>query len=218
MGLERTVRHPAGNRALDALRRRSPRPAQGHPIQHHHQERAFRGSDRSLDHHDRQRPGDRCAFPGHLLRHVVRAAHVPFPGTGDVQGAVVSHRALAEGPGRFRRQARRRSRHRRHGDPGHSDHCGQGRPSDGVRPHAAIHDTNEEPEIHARRPGGVQVGVQPVRSASAAHIQRLCVRFRKPVGHADAGAAPRRAGGDLGGRLAEVLDRVLRGTLRRSGG
>ena len=128
-------------------------------------------------------------FPGHLLRHVVRAAHVPVPGTGDVQGAVVPHRALAEGPGRFRRQARRRGRHRRHGDPGHSDHCGQGRPPDGVRPHAAIHNTDEEPEIHARRSGGVQVGVQPVRSASAAHIQRLCVRFREPVGRADAGAA-----------------------------
>ena len=189
VGLERTVRRPAGNRALDALRRRPPRPAQGHPIQHHHQERAFRRSDRSLDDHDRQGPGDRCAFPGHLLRHVVRAAHLPVPGTGDVQGAVVPYRPLAEGPGRFRRQARRRRRHRRDGDPGHSDHRGQGRPPDGVRPHAAIHDTDEEPEIHARRSGGVQVGVRPVRSASAAHIQRLCVRFREPVGRADARAA-----------------------------
>src|SRR5580693_7119070 len=169
-------------------------------------------------HFDGQGPSDRCAFPGHLLRHAVGAAHVPFPGTGDVQGAVVPHRALAEGPGRFRRQARRRGRHRRDGDPGRSNHCGQGRSPDSIRPHSAVRNTDEEPEIHASRSGGIQIGVQPDRSASAAHIQRLCLRLREPVGRADARAAPRRAAGDLPGRFAQVLDRVLRGTLPRSRG
>ena len=80
---------PAGNRALDALCRRPPRPAQGHPVRHDDQKRAFRRNDGTLDDYDRQGAGHRRTVPGHLLRHVVRAAHVPFPGTGDLQGEAV---------------------------------------------------------------------------------------------------------------------------------
>ena len=80
----------------------------------------------------------------------------PFSGTGDVQGAVVPHRTLAEGPGRFGRQARRRGRHRRDGDPGCSNHCRQGRSPDSIRPYSAVRNSDEEPEIHANGWGGVQ--------------------------------------------------------------
>ena len=54
--------------------------------------------------------------------------------------------------------------------------------------------------------------------ATAAHIHRLRVRLREPVGRADARAAARGAGGDLGGRFAQVLDRIVRGNVLRPGG
>ncbi len=93
--LEREISRPAGDRTVDALCRRPPRPAQGHRLRHDDQERALQRSDRPLDADDRHGPHHRHAVPGHLLRHAVRAAHLALPGQGVVQGAAALYRALA---------------------------------------------------------------------------------------------------------------------------
>ena len=133
-----------------------------------------------------------------------------FPGQETFKGQLFHTARWPNEYDRSRRQARRRRRYRCDGNPGGPDDRRQGRSPDGVRPHAAIRPADEEPEIHAGGSGSLQVEVRVVRRASAAHLHRLRARFRKRVGGPDAGTAPRRAGGDLGGRFAQVLDRVLR--------
>ena len=79
-----------------------------------------------------------------------------FPGRRRFKGELLPYRALAEGPDRSRGQARRRRRQRRDRHPGDPDDRRQGWAPDGVRPDAAIRAADEESEIHADRPGGLQ--------------------------------------------------------------
>ena len=59
-------------------------------------------------------------------------------GRRQFQGPVLSHRALAEGAGRFQGQARRRDRHRRHRRADHPDHRERSRPSHRIPAHAEL--------------------------------------------------------------------------------
>ena len=77
------------------LGRRQARPAPRHPVQHADQERALRRGVRALDPDDRQRPDDRHAVPGHLLRHAVGTADRPVSRAGQLQGQAVLHRACS---------------------------------------------------------------------------------------------------------------------------
>ena len=119
--LEREVPRPAGDRAVAQLGRRQTRPAPRHPVQDADQERALRRGVRALDPDDRQRPEDRHAIPGHLLRHAIGTADRPVSRAGQLQGQAVLHQHVPEGRGRSVGQARWRRRQRCDRHPGDPD-------------------------------------------------------------------------------------------------
>ena len=93
---------------------------------------------RSWTHHARRRQPLQLAVPDHRDRTAVDAHPAADRGARRFQGRVLPHRAMAEGAGGFRRQARRRDRHRRDRRADHPDHCRPGRPSHGVPAHAEL--------------------------------------------------------------------------------
>ena len=161
-----------------------------------------------------------AAFLSHLLRqHAVGARSRPFFRDRRRSRAVVPHRTLAEGPGRFGRQARRRGRHRRDGDPGCSNHCRQGRSPDSIRPHSAVRNSDEEPEI-LRQPIRRRTSRSSAESLSKCRTHSAALRSTSRT----SGLRRRRSSAApvleeiYQDGFAQVLDRVLRGTLPRPGG
>ena len=76
--------------------------------------------------------------PDYRHRRALGADHAAHRGRRNVQGPVVPHRALAQGTGELRGQARRGDRHRRDRRADHPDHRQAGRPPDRVPAHPQL--------------------------------------------------------------------------------
>ena len=91
-----------------------------------------------LGYHARGRQTLSRALPDHRDRPALGADHAAHPGRGQLQRPVLPHRAVAARAGRFRGQARRGDRHRRHRRPDHPEDRRRGRAPDGVPAHAEL--------------------------------------------------------------------------------
>ena len=138
MGLVRAFCRPAGDAALLQLCRRQVRPASRYPVSQPGDGGRLRRGCKKLDHYARGRQPLQFAFPDYRDRTALHAHPAPHRRARRFQGRVVSHRAMAEGAGGFRRQARRGDRHRRDRHPDHPDHRRPGRPSHGVSAHRQL--------------------------------------------------------------------------------
>ena len=139
MGLVRAFRRPAGDAALSQPRRRQVRPAPRHPVPQPGDRgasttRSTRSWSITLE--------DGSRFRARFLITAIGPLSAPtlprIEGVDDFKGAVLPHRALAEGAGGLRGQARRRDRHRRDRRADHPDHRRPGRPSHRVPAHAEL--------------------------------------------------------------------------------
>ena len=113
---------------------------------------------------------DRRALGPVLSRH---------PGTVQLPRRGLPHRPVAEDPGRFHGQARRRHRHRVERRPGHPDGRGRGRLADRVPAHAQLGHPAQQPADHAAGAGRAQGGLRD----DPRHLQQLAVRV--PARHSD---------------------------------
>ena len=190
------VPRPAGDRALDALRRRPPRPAQGHPVRTPRSRARITTRRRTLDGQDRPRRDDRHAVPGHLLRDALGAADVDlFPGQDTFKGQIFHTARWPSEP---------------------IDLAGKrvgvvGIGATGIQVIQTIAGEVGHLKVFVRTPqyvlpmknpkyGPADVAAykarfEELRQTPAPHLHRLRVRFRAQLGRPDAGAAPRGAGG-----------------------
>ena len=138
-----------------------------------------------------------------------------FEGQDSFRGEIHHTSTLAGRRRRPGRQAGRGGRHRRHRHPGDPDDRRRGRAPDRLRPHPAVRAPDEEPGVRPRGAGRVQGAVRRAEGDDPAHVHRVRVRLRARLGGVLARAAPRRARGDLRGRLVEAVARELRRDLLR---